>query len=44
MAKSKLVVSYYNNVYQGWHERWWSIIIWQEEKLKEVITIKMARE
>jgi hypothetical protein len=22
MKKSKLVVNYYNNVYQGWHERW----------------------
>jgi hypothetical protein len=22
MAKSNLVVSYYNNVYQGWHEQW----------------------
>jgi hypothetical protein len=22
MEKSKLVVNYYNNVYQGWHEQW----------------------
>jgi hypothetical protein len=22
MAKSKLEVNYYNNVYQGWHEQW----------------------
>jgi len=22
MAKSKLVISYYKNVYQGWHEHW----------------------
>jgi hypothetical protein len=22
MEKSKLIVNYYNNVYQGWHEQW----------------------
>jgi hypothetical protein len=22
MAKSKLAMNYYNNVYQGWHEQW----------------------
>jgi len=22
MAKSKLIINYYSNVYQGWHERW----------------------
>jgi hypothetical protein len=46
MAKSKLVVSYYNNVYQGWHEQWWSmsIITQREKKLKVVITIEMVQE
>jgi hypothetical protein len=44
MEKSKLIVNYCNNVYQGWYERWWTmtIIIQEEEKLKEVITIQMA--
>ncbi len=22
MAKSQLIINYYNNVYQGWHEQW----------------------
>jgi hypothetical protein len=45
MAKSELVVNN-NNVYQGWHKRWWamSTITPGEEKLKEVITIDMAWE
>ncbi len=35
MEKSKLVVNYYNIVYQGWHEQWWamSMITWGEGKL-----------
>jgi hypothetical protein len=46
MAKSKLVVSYYKNVYQGWHEQWWSmsIITQREKNLKVVITIEMVQE
>jgi hypothetical protein len=33
MEISKLIVNYYNNVHQGWHEWWWtmSIIIQKEE-------------
>jgi hypothetical protein len=45
MAKWKLKVNYYNNIYQGCHERWWamSTITQGEGKLKEVIIIDMAQ-
>ncbi len=45
MENPKLIVNYYNNIYQGWHEWWWamSTITQGEGKLKEVITIDMAQ-
>jgi hypothetical protein len=27
MAKSKLIVNYYNNICQGWHEWWWTMFM-----------------
>jgi hypothetical protein len=46
MAKSKLIVNYYNNIYQSWHERWWAMftITQGKGKLKEIITINMVQE
>jgi hypothetical protein len=46
MAKSKLIIIYYNNVYQGWHEWWWTMSTFTlgQEKIKKVIIIYMVQE
>ncbi len=46
MEKSKLIINYYSNVYQGWHGWWWtmSTITPRDEKLKGVIIIYMVKE
>jgi hypothetical protein len=46
MEKSKLIVNYYNNICQGWHEWWWtmSMITQRKGKFKKVITIDMVQK
>jgi hypothetical protein len=42
MVESTNLFYYYNNVYQGWHEKWYSIMVVKRENyewFKESITI-----
>ncbi len=47
MVKSIIFLYYYNNVYQGWHERWQSMTTIKKgnsEQFKKTITIDERKE
>ncbi len=46
-AKSIIFFDYYDNVYQGWHEKWYSMMVVKRgncEWFKKIITIDEGKE
>ncbi len=47
MVESTNLFYYYNNVYQGWHEKWYSMMVVKRgncEWFKKIITIDEGKE